>query len=370
MNSRAEVVEGLDLVPVPPGSTCLKHGSVNEYVQLFNPMYRYNQFTLPDCGLPAILKDHGDPLETAYYLCNCDDYEDHICWLIREFCGSRGKHGRRRSKLVQAFRDAIWALENEMLQMYRGSVRNRKAGSLTPGLHKLATLRLNSLTNGIKRLQEYHDGIKVASSAGDDESDGDESAGDESSDDSNSDGSDEDLVDLERRIPACKASLLTPLAGVPNTKASIIKAAEDLKLAARIYDGVLSGPRSTVREYYDKCVLKVADAKSSLEHYDRHPICDGLINDLKEIDDGYRTARKDLYMCHDDEEFAEEELSDGLEKFLCLIWDETRAIFECTDIPMRGLSRPYDLYLDDDAWYSAMSELGYVEDPYEDTEDY
>lgn len=78
MNGGSEVVEGLDLVPVPLGSTWLRFNGVNEYAQLFNGMY--NENTTIDCGLPLILKELGDPLALSISYCTCDDEEDHTCW--------------------------------------------------------------------------------------------------------------------------------------------------------------------------------------------------------------------------------------------------------------------------------------------------
>lgn len=366
MNDRAEVVEGLDLVPVPLESTWLKFDGVNEYAQLFNSMY--NDKTKTDCGLPLILKEHGDPLALYIHYCDCDDEQDHTCWLDREFCGTRGKQGRRRRELVSALGEAVYGLKNGLLQMYRSSRiycrdpqrGGLQAGRLTPGLHKLATMRLTSLTNGVKRLREFHeervdtspDEVKSASSAGSSDTD------DKGFDDGESDGSDEDLADLERRLLACKTDLTTPLDRVPNTKASIIEATEDLKLAVRTYDDERVGPRSIVRKYYEKSVLQVADANSSLEHYVEHDTCDGLYCDLKDIDGSYRKVRGDLYRFYNSAE-----MSDGLAKILWSIWDETRSCFEDSSHAAmrgeRGMGRPDDLGWDSDDDESLSSD----EDP-------
>lgn len=376
MNDRAEVIEGLDLVPVPLGSTWLKFDGVNEYAQLFNSMYNDN--TKPDCGLPLILKEHGDPLALYFHYCDCDDEEDHTCWLDSEFCGTRGKHGSRRRKLVDALREAVYAFGNGPLQMYRHSTIScsdpqrdeLQAGRLTPGLHKVATMRLSSLTNGIKRLREFHkesmdtgsDEFKSASSAGNSDTD------DKGSDDGDSDGSDEDLAGLERHLLACKTDLTTPLRRVPNTKASIIEASEDLKLAVRTYDDALVGPRSIVREYYEKCVLQVVDANSSLKHYSEHSICDGLLCNLQDIDGSYRKARGDLYRFYNSVE-----MSDGLAKILWSIWDETRFCFEdSSHVAMRGeggMGRPDDLGWDSEDDGSLFSEDDPDEDFDEDPEE-
>lgn len=360
MNSRAEVVEGLDLVPVPPGSTWLQDDSVNEYVQLCNPMY--HRYTDIDCGLPSILKDHDDPL--AKVNCSCDDNEDHTCWLCHEFCGMRGKPMPRCSNLVDALYRAVYALKDGLLRMYHNSTipgndpqsNARQAGPLTPGLHKLATMRLNSLTNGVKRLQEYHNVRANAESS-----------------DGNGDTEDEHLANLEKRLLACKADLLTPLKLVPNTKTSILKAAQDLKLARRTYDNVHTGPRKTVRKYYDMCVLKVGDAGPSLEHYEDHMHCQGLDFDLTEIDHGYREARYKLNWFYNTKN--SDEVSDGLYEILRSLWDETRSCFEVPVMDfiwnMDHLRRPNDLESnsDDDTSDSDCWEPDDSEDFDENTED-
>lgn len=358
MDGRVEVVEGLDLVPVPPGSTWLEHDSVNEYVQLCNDMYTSTDI---DCGLPSILEHYGYPQGPLNEVdCSCDHNEDHTCWLSAEFCGTRREHGQRRSRLVDALHEAICAQKNGLLRMYhRSTIRgddphsnSRQAGLHTPGLHKLATMRLDSLTNGVKRLKEYHN--VRANTASDDSK--------AAFSDGNGDTGDEDLADLEKLLIACKADLLTPLRLVPDTKASIIKAAQDLKLAVRTYDDEVTGPRAAVRKYYDMCVLKVGDAGPSLEHYEDHLHCQGLGCDLKDIDDGYREARDKL-----DWSYNSDEMSDGLGEILRSLWDETRSCFESVGFHVLGddfLRRPHDLESDSDD-----DELDDSEGPDEDIED-
>lgn len=363
MDDTAEVVEGLELVPVPPESTWLKHNTVNEYVQLLNDEYRGH--TEVDCSIHRILKEHGDPLALSLELCDCDDEQDHTCWLDPKFCGPSGKHGRPRRELMYALQDAVYALENGLLKMYHSSSvyggdpesRERKAGPLTPGLHRVATMRLTSLTKGVRRLRDYHDGgadttsdeMRPAPGAGDG------GTAEDGFEDSNADGGDGDLAALERRLLACKTELAKPLCRVPDTKASIIKASQDLKLAVRDYDDELVGPRAIVRQCYEKCVLMVADAYSQLEHYGGHPICNSLYCDVQAIDGLYRKARDDLrdYSCGSDDS---DEMDDGLAVVLRSIWDETRSTFERSvdvtfpqDDPMH---RPSDLEQDsdDDAW--------------------
>lgn len=360
MGSRTEVVEDLDLVPVRPGSVWLKHNTVNEYIQLCNA--KYTGHTEIDCGLRAILKTHGDPLALSLGLCDCDDEQDHTCWLDPKFCGRSA-----RPKLVYALQDAVYALENGLLKMYHSSdvygddpqSYERKPGQLTPGLHRVATMRLTSLTNGVKRLQDYHKGgvdtspdkRKPASGAGNG------GTAQEGSKDSNADGGDEDLAALERRLLACKTELAKPLCGVPDTKASIIQTSRDLDLAVCNSDEAPKGPRAIVRECYEKCVLMVADAYPSLEHYGGHPICISLYCDVQAIDGLYRKARDDLrdYSCGPDDG---DEMDDGLAAILRSIWDETRSTFErSVDVTFpQGdpMHRPSDLERDsdDDAWYS------------------
>lgn len=364
-NGRSEVVEGLERVPVPLTSTWLADDEANEYVQLCDAMYNDDD-TEFECGLPLLLKEFGDPLANSINYCDCDVEEAHTCWLTSEFCGTRGKHGRRRRKLVDALREAISALEEGLLIMYRRStIRNTspqgsllQAARLTPGLHKVATMRLGSLTHAVERLRAFHkpstdtspEDLESSSSNSDDDTDHD------GSDEDNSNGSDEDLVGLERRLLACKTDLLKPLREVDNTKESIVKASEDLKLAVRTYDNAGKGPRSAVRGYYKACVLQVADAMPSLEHYSEHRHCGGLDYDLREIDDGYRKARDDLYRFYNSAE-----VSDGLEKILWSIWDETRSHFE--DV-YTLVERPESLCWDSDHELSCSedSELGSQED--------
>ncbi|KAL1857076.1 hypothetical protein Daus18300_010419 [Diaporthe australafricana] len=382
-NGTAEVVEGLELVPVPEKPTWLAFEEANEYAQLFyNMTYDCAEW---DYDLPSLLKEFGNPLEKSIEYCYCDDEDDHTCWLKREFCGTRGKHGRRRRKLVDALGQAVDGLESGLLPIYRWStirddsdpgVAARQAARLTPGLHKVATSHLSTLTNGVKRLQEFHkrrvevgsDGSKSAATtcdgglhgkagreSSDDggsvnedsdediyDDDSDENASDNASDEDTSDESDEDLAGLRRRLVACKAEFLKPLRGLPDTKAAIMKATADLKLAVRTYDNPTAGPRSTIREFYMACVLQVADSMPSLKHYDEHPICDGLYCDLENIDKRYRKAREDL-----DIFYASAEMSDGLSKILRSIWDETRSHFEDSGLPSL-LERPDDLDRDSD----------------------
>lgn len=124
------------------------------------------------------------------------------------------------------------------------------------------------------------------------------------------------------------------------------------------YDDELMGPRAIVQQCYEKCVLMVADAYPSLEHYGGHPICNSLICDVQAIDGLYRKARDDLrdYSCGPDDG---DEMDDGLATILRSIWDETRSTFErSVDVTFpQGdpMHRPSDLERDsdDDAWYSA-----------------
>lgn len=342
-------LENLELAPVPAAST-FKFGGTNECGQLCGRTLVYDGCIDLDCGLPYLLRRFGDPLPYAILDCYCANDEAHTCWLTSESCGTRGKNSDRRRKIAQALHEAVDALEKVLLCMYRDHTildsysqpyARQRAGLLTRGLYEVATRRLASLTLGVEQFQQFHK-PNIHTSPDKLEPSNNSSEGgtyEDGSDDQDSVGSEEDLVGLQQRLSACRTNLLKPLQQLFNTNESMIKASEDFELAVRTYENAGNRPMHGFREYYMRCVVRVADGMPKLDHYHEHPSCEGLANHLRGIDEGYRCAHSHLQASWQLYQFYN---STKMSEILWSIWDEARSHFE-RPISFTRVERPDDL---------------------------
>lgn len=228
-----------------------------------------------------------------------------------------------------------------ILQRSSKPYARQRAGRLTPGLYEVARRRLASLTHGVEQLQQFHksnigfspDQLKPTNhfcNGGTQEN---------SSDDQDSVWSKEDLVGLKQRLLACRADLLRPLEQLFNINESMVKASEDFDLALRTYGNAWNRPMHVFRDYYIRCVVRIADAMPMLDHYHEHPSCEGLAIHLRGIDRGYIHAHSDLRVSW---QLCRFNNSTEISKILWSIWDEARSHFERL-ISFTPVERPGDL---------------------------